>query len=392
MTTGTERRSTIVFIIVAAILATGAVVFGRWISLGGPSRTVAKPGQIVFISDRTGSPDLWIMDEDGGNAHRLMPIPGEERETVFAPDGEWVYFTSEFGGADLLLGKVRPNGRSAGRVLSSSAGSQSSLSVSKGGQEIGYISSSRGFVCDADGRNPHYMLPSHADEKMQVGPSPIAEAAPPERRYSFVALSNKAGWAAAISQGYDNQRGYLTQGDDRITTSLLNDKKQALLAETIGMAWSPDGSRLAVATAGPPGGSYLAIYEPSDGLGANGTVDYLMPVATLARSEPATYGLSAPAWSPDGETIAFAKQTYTKDGGRKADGIWAVSASGGTPRCLVKGDAANPQYSPGGRYLLYESGPDLWRLDVQSGATKNLTGGKGINRYASWSPILRKSK
>jgi Tol biopolymer transport system component len=50
----------------------------------------------------------------------------------------------------------------------------------------------------------------------------------------------------------------------------------------------------------------------------------------------------------------------------------------------------NPLFSPDGRFLLYQSGNDLMRYDWKTGEVLNLTGGKGLNRYASWSPVLKR--
>jgi Tol biopolymer transport system component/DNA-binding winged helix-turn-helix (wHTH) protein len=50
-------------------------------------------GSIVFVSKRTGSPHLWIMDSDGANARQLTN-GNTESYPNFAPNGKWVAFVS----------------------------------------------------------------------------------------------------------------------------------------------------------------------------------------------------------------------------------------------------------------------------------------------------------
>ena len=101
-------------------------------------------------------------------------------------------------------------------------------------------------------------------------------------------------------------------------------------------------------------------------------------------------GFRHPAWSPDGKEIAFSRFRVEKSGGRVDDGIWVAPAEGGTPRQIARGGATLPVYSPDGRFILYQLGADIIRCDRDGGQTKNLTEGKGINRYPSWSPVLSK--
>lgn len=50
-------------------------------------------GSIVFVSRRTGSPHLWLIDSDGANARRLTN-GNTESYPNFAPNGKWVAFVS----------------------------------------------------------------------------------------------------------------------------------------------------------------------------------------------------------------------------------------------------------------------------------------------------------
>lgn len=103
--------------------------------------------------------------------------------------------------------------------------------------------------------------------------------------------------------------------------------------------------------------------------------------------------LRAPAFSPDGSTIAFVS---TVSGSQD---IWLVSADGGVPRQLTKGAMTEddgrftPAWSPDSRTIAYVSNKadywsdDVWLVDVASGKARQLTHGvTNIGPSVAWSP------
>jgi len=101
-------------------------------------------------------------------------------------------------------------------------------------------------------------------------------------------------------------------------------------------------------------------------------------------------GKSSLDWSPDGRMITYA------GGGN----IWVVPASGGSPRQLTNappgpGDPRqatdrSPQYSPKGKWILFETGrrgnADLMAVSDEGVTTSYLTMTPGDDGNASWSP------
>lgn len=84
---------------------------------------------------------------------------------------------------------------------------------------------------------------------------------------------------------------------------------------------------------------------------------------------------SAPAWSPDGRTVAY---MVGGDGRRGGGGIWLVDADGqGTPRRILEGDVGDPAWSPDGMTLAYtDASPEadgLWVIDVDGRQPRRLT-------------------
>lgn len=69
--------------------------------------------QIVFVSNRSGDNDLYVMNADGANEHLISVDDGgiDERDPAWSPDGNWILLsTNRSGGTTLQLWLVRPDG------------------------------------------------------------------------------------------------------------------------------------------------------------------------------------------------------------------------------------------------------------------------------------------
>jgi len=109
--------------------------------------------------------------------------------------------------------------------------------------------------------------------------------------------------------------------------------------------------------------------------------------ANLTHPAPLTTGTALddwPAYSPDGQQIAFVSDR----GGKR--GIWMVSAEGGTPRFIVATEVIDTlSWSPDGRRLVFSTsigdGPGLMIVDVTNGTTARVPTPAAATRPA-WSP------
>jgi TolB protein len=71
--------------------------------------------QIVFESDRGGQPQLYVMNADGSNPHRISFGQGSYGTPVWSPRGDLIAFTRRNAG-QFAIGVIRPDG-SGERIL-----------------------------------------------------------------------------------------------------------------------------------------------------------------------------------------------------------------------------------------------------------------------------------
>ena len=95
----------------------------------------------------------------------------------------------------------------------------------------------------------------------------------------------------------------------------------------------------------------------------------------------------APAWSPDGRTIAYASLDGT------SSDIWIVQVDGAYPRKLTANGAENghPSWSPDGRKLVFESDKDgtrdIWIMNADGTQQVKVLSSSGVDNSPKFSPL-----
>ena len=134
--------------------------------------------------------------------------------------------------------------------------------------------------------------------------------------------------------------------------------------EATALAWSPDGETLAVSVQAEPNGPFVLSLLSVETLQAR----------RLTEPPPVHRGDSDPAFSPNGERLAFVRSA-----GEGVADLYVVSVRGGEPERLTRDEReiAGVDWTPDGRSLVFASdraeGAGLWRIAAAGGVPQRIT-------------------
>jgi Tol biopolymer transport system component len=308
----------------------------------------AAGGRIVFVSERGGAPQAWVVAPtgegerrlssgpnpvfpaavspdgrtaaavavreqggehgeqvtllplDGGTARPVGPASSRARVPSWAPDGRWMVFESDRASFRDLW-RIAPDGSGLRRLTDNREGNFDP-DVSPDGRSIAFASSRDGdaevYVMRADGTGQRRLTAFYRDDW-------APRWSPDGRTIAF--LSNREG----------TDRIFLVGADGTGLRRLTADRAQAQEAD---VAWSPDGSRIAYTLHERAGVSRVRMVDVRTGAARD-----------VAGPRPA----SQPAWSPDGRLLAF-----TAGAADDAD-LWLARADGTAPTRLTRAKRAD---------------------------------------------------
>ncbi len=263
-----------------------------------------KPGpflsRIAFVSDRSGTKELWVMRWDGSDAQQLTSQRSIALSPAWSPDGSWLAYTSFLRGNPQLF-VLRPT-QGYLKPISSLPGVNSSPSFSPDGKQIAFATGERGST-------EIYVVPVSGGTPEQITDTRGINTRP--------AWSPNGRQIAFTSSASGSPQLYLMDAEGTNVRRLTFEDKYADEA-----AWAPDGVRLAYTT----------------------LVDDRFQIATFdlrtnARSiVPGPGNNESPCWSPDGTVLAFASNRT---------GRWQVFVTdpNGRPRQITsEGNNSDPAW------------------------------------------------
>ena len=262
--------------------------------LGGGIDGIAET-KIYFISSRTGTKEVWVMDYDGQNQHAVTHLGTVSLSPRISPDNSRLAFSS--------LGRegwsIRVYSLELGRMVSFPAGtvggSNNTPGWSSDGAKIAFSSSRSGdpeiWVTDAAGGSAHKITSFR-------GPD-VAPTWNPRTNAQIAWVSGRTG----LPQIY-------TMGQDGSSVERLTDGGYA-----VSPSWSPSGQWLTFAWnrkygPGAPGGQDIYVMDISS-----------RPLKWLQLTHDSGSN-DFPSWSPDNRHIVFERSI----GGRSQ--IWSMLVDG----------------------------------------------------------------
>jgi len=269
--------------------------------------------QIAFVSSRTGTKELWVMDYDGASQHALTSLRSISLTPRWAPDNSRIAFTCYLKAS---TGPASPQicmySMDAGKVLGFPRfkGTNSAPSWNPDGSKIVFSSSMGG--------NPELYSSNSSGgdlKRLTFANGATASTSPawnPKTGQSIAFVSDRSGVPKL----------YLMNSDGTNAANLdLPDK-----GYLIDPAWAPNGQLLAFSWRRPTGNYDIYVMDVA-------TRQIIELTRDAGRNE-------RPSWAPDGRHIVFES---TRSGSRQ---IWSMLADGTQARQLTTtGHNESPNWS-----------------------------------------------
>jgi len=135
-------------------------------------------------------------------------------------------------------------------------------------------------------------------------------------------------------------------------------------------SWSPDGTTIAFAM-GAPGSLRIATIPAAGG-------------AVTTVTQPVAGNATEPSWSPSGNFLVFARTTSPA----LSDLVIVNRATGGLT-ALYTGNAHSPAWSPSGQIILFSARSggepsEIYAIDAVGGTPQRITNNQVMDRFPNW--------
>lgn len=269
--------------------------------------------QIAFIRGNYGDKEVWVMDYDGANQHRLTSLHSVALTPRWSPDASRIAFTCFAPVSGVVSAQICMYSFDANKLVSFARfrGTNSSPTWSPDGLRVMFSSSMQSnpalYVTDASGNRPQRI--TYAGHGSDTSP-----AWNPKTGQTVAFVSDRTGIPQLYMMNAD--------GTDAHKIDLAD------MGYVVDPAWSPNGQLLAFSWRRPSGNYDIYIMDatsPSH------------QIRELTRDQGRN---ERPSWAPDGRHIVFES---TRTGTRQ---IWTMLADGTQPHQLTtSGHNESPNWS-----------------------------------------------
>jgi len=344
--------------------------------------------RIVFVSEKTGKPEIWLMNTDGSHPVALTSGAGVRSAPAISPQANRILYVGKFGKSEQIFAIGVRGGRP--ERLTSATGPKRVPAFTPDGKNISFIASGRVYAADKNGENLSPILPTRQEihaamtDPLRRGEIPIY------LNYAWGPDSEKL---VGIRQELDGNHSvvFLPKRGDKPRFIPVNLFLNQLIARegiskrrlapdqqvhVTGLSWARDAALFAITlTSGRDG--FLTVFA-------------------VEKGEPRLAGfksffginIAEPTFAPDGSAIVMTVNASSQPG---KQGLVRLDLQTGEVQVLASGIFEGPQYSPNGDKILAtkwnsaHSASNLIILDLTTGETKQLTH-DGSSYYGVWSP------
>ena len=323
----------------------GEVTTPRPLGWSYPGAELPGGGQLAFVSNQGGVPQIAVANADGSDFASLTGDASTHWAPSWSPDGEQLTWASDARGAAQVY---VANADGTGVVQRSTFLDNRDPLWSPDGAWIAFVST-------RDERTGIYVMPVAGGREVNIT--------------NGVALRHGANLAWAPDS---SAIVFEMAGDIHIVNRDGSDLRQLTdhPADDSAPDWSPDGSRIAFAS-NRDGNSDIYVINV-DGSGLTNLTD------TPANEYQ-------PVWSPDGWTIAYLREPFKSTPDYETQ-LWSMGANGAGPRRLGEmtgyGMSA-PSWSPDSRQIAVVAAPkngDLTTGTLDDGQLSVINAGGGNQR------------
>jgi Tol biopolymer transport system component len=303
--------------------------------------------QIVYARGN----ELFLAKPDGSESRQLVTLTAPASWIRWSPDGKALRFTVD----GLSLWEVALDGTGLRQLLpgGSSPPEQCCGNWTPDGNYFVFESTSR----DPTGSTPVTLWAIREKAGFLRNPKPTRLTTGQTNIFGSV-------------PSRDGKKLFATQGATRGQLVRYDARSQQFVPYLSGIS--------AIRLAFSKDGQWVAYSSFPDGILWRSKVD---GTERLQLSPSSMVPAGAPQWSPDGKQIAFSANPGTKKR------IYIVSADGGTPKEVTKGEAYDffPSWSRDGNSLFFGSMAAfaIYQVDLKTNQVTTLPGSKGM-----WFPIL----
>jgi Tol biopolymer transport system component/predicted Ser/Thr protein kinase len=207
--------------------------------------------------------------------------------------------------------------------------------------------------------------------------APIKPAQPPAVTATFTQLSDQPGPELFPSLSPDGKTVVYAKDGDIYSLRVGGKNPVNLTKDSAGGNTQPAFS---------PDGELIAFRSEREGSGI-----FVMGATGESARRLTNFGYN-PAWSPDGTELVFASEYIERPTDRGTiSKLWVVNVSTGVSRVLFQGDGVQPQWSPHGYRIAYwavseGSQRDIWTLPAGGGEPVQVTNDPPVDWNPIWSP------